>query len=189
MKIIGIYSPVPQSGKSSLAQYLAVYDFKVVSFAHPLKVMVRLLLSNLGYPPELVNRFLHEAKEEPVPNLGVSTRHLCQTLGTEWGRDCVHPELWNRCWRVAVERHTRNGHNVVCDDVRFPNEAEFIQATGGQLWRLTRPDAPTPEAVHRSDGALDSFTFDHDLINDGSLLDLYAQVDAILCPEGQVLTA
>lgn len=188
-KLIGIYSSVPQSGKSKLANYLSVYDYKTVSFARPLKLMVRVLLSNLGYPPELVDRFMNEAKEEPIPNLGVSARHLLRTLGTEWGRDCVHPEVWNRCWRVSVQRHFNNGHHVVVDDLRFPNEAELIRQVGGQLWRLDRPDAPTPEGSHRSDGGLDDITFDHVLTNDGTLLDLYAQVDAILCPDGEVVAA
>lgn len=188
-KLIGIYSSVPQSGKSVLASYLTVYDYKTVSFARPFKRMVRLLLSNLGYTPELVNRFMNEAKEEPIPNIGVSARHLMRTLGTEWGRDCVHPEVWNRCWRVTIDRHFRNGHNVVVDDLRFPNEAELIRKSGGQIWHLIRPDAPTPEGSHRSDGGLNALTFDHVLINDGTLLDLYAKVDTILCPNGEVLAA
>lgn len=183
-EIIGLYSSCPQSGKSSIANYLSVYNFKTVSFARPLKQMVRSLISNLGYSPELVERFMTEAKEEAIPNLGVSARHLMRTLGTEWGRDCVHPDVWNRCWRVAVDRHTRNGHHVVVDDVRFPNEAALIRQIGGQLWRIHRPDSPELDASHRSDGALDDFAFDRVIDNDGTLLDLYAKVDAFVCPQG-----
>lgn len=188
-ELIAIYSSVPQSGKSSLANYLSVYNYKTVSFARPLKLMVRLLLSNLGYTPDLINRFMNESKEEPIPNIGVSARHLLRTLGTEWGRDCVHPEVWNRCWRVSVNRHFRNGHNVVVDDLRFPNEAELVRQVGGQIWRLQRPDAPENDSTHRSDRGLDDLTFDHLIENDGTLLDLYSKVDAILCTDGKLLAA
>jgi hypothetical protein len=42
------------------------------------------------------------------------------TLGTEWGRDAVHPDLWVRLWAASGPRTSR----VVVEDVRFPNEVE-----------------------------------------------------------------
>lgn len=181
-QIIGLYSPSPGCGKSTIAEYLHCYNFKTVSFARPLKLMTRVLLSQLGYPQELIQRFLIEQKEDRIPNIGVSARHILRTLGTEWGRDCVHPEVWLMCWRVSVDRHIRNGHHVVCDDVRFPNEADLIRQTGGALWRIDRPQ-PEPDSTHRSDGNLNDYSFDQVLENDSTVLDLYEKVDHLISPE------
>jgi hypothetical protein len=40
------------------------------------------------------------------------------TLGTEWGRDLVHADIWTRLWAARAECFPL----VVADDVRFPNE-------------------------------------------------------------------
>lgn len=181
--LIGLYSSAPQCGKSTVAEYLRIYDFVTISFATPLKVMTRLVLKNLGYPPSLVKRYMTDHKEEVIPNIGVSARHMMRTLGTEWGRDCIHPEIWLMCWRVSIESALRQGRPVVCDDVRFPNEAELIQRLHGELWHISRTSIPTPESGHRSDGALDGFTFDLHLNNDGSLVDLYEIIDKVLPQE------
>lgn len=179
-RLIGLYSSTPQSGKSSIANYLHIYNFKTVSFARPIKLMCRVLLSNLGYTPILIDRFMHEKKEEVIPNLGVSLRHLMRTLGTEWGRSCVHPEIWNKCWRISIDRHFRNGHDVVVDDVRFTNEVALLKQVGGEIWRIDRPSAPVQTTTHVSDGGLEDYAFDQTLINEGSLIDLYDQVDRLV---------
>lgn len=56
-----------------------------------------------------------------------------QTLGTEWGRRCLGDDFWLRVWEA-----TRPFGPVVVDDVRFPNEAEFLRARGGRIYRIER---------------------------------------------------
>ena len=97
-------------------------------FAEPLKAM----LGHLG----LTDRHTDgDLKEAPCDLLGGKTpRWAMQTLGTEWGRNLIYPELWFDAWR-----RTLPGGNVVVDDCRFPNEADAIRALGGVIVRIARP--------------------------------------------------
>jgi len=66
--LIGLYSPCPQCGKTTLANLL---DHERMSFADPLRDMVMLLLHRLSYDLETTERFLHgDLKEHTIPELG-----------------------------------------------------------------------------------------------------------------------
>ena len=174
-KLIGLYSPAPRSGKTTVASYLIEHNFHTVSFAAPLKLMMRTFLMSYGYGVEEISYLLSEGKHQQIPGIRTTPRRLLQTLGTEWGRSCVHPEVWLMCWKYEANRYLNNGFSVVVDDVRFPNEAELIHSLGGVLWHVHRPEA-VRTGSHASEGSLDDFLFDRRLVNDGSLLDLYSRV-------------
>jgi hypothetical protein len=83
--------------------------------------MTRHLLREIGHCEDDVERMIEgDLKEAVHPELGVSPRHLMVTLGTEWGRDAVHPDLWVRIWAASLPEAA----HVVAEDVRFPNEVE-----------------------------------------------------------------
>lgn len=180
-RLIGLYSPAPQSGKSSVASYLSGYGYRTVSFAAPLKAMVRSFLVHAGYDPSDVDELFGPSRKERIlPEFGVSPRHLLQTLGTEWGRDCIAPDVWLKCWRRNVQYYLSNDLPVICDDVRFANEANLVRELGGELWMITRPGARR-RGEHASEGGLDDFPyFDRRLSNDGSLVDLYQAVRRVV---------
>jgi hypothetical protein len=163
-RVIGIYSDAPGSGKSEVARVLCdTKAYRRVPFAAPLKRVVAEFLTTFGYANahEIVERH----KETPLSALyGVTPRHLMQTLGTEWGRQCVHPQVWVRAWHECVRGLT----HVVVDDVRFPNEVEAVQALGGVLWRVTRPGVAY-SGEHASEGALSAVSPDVVVENDGDL--------------------
>jgi len=80
---------IARSGKDTAAQHLVTqHGFHSYAFADPLRDGLMHIL-NLS-PCD----FEGEQKEQVLPWLGRSPRYLMQTLGTEWGRDTVHPELW-----------------------------------------------------------------------------------------------
>jgi hypothetical protein len=176
-RLIGLYSSAPQSGNSSVASYLSTYGYRTVSFATPLKAMVRSFLVHAGYTYDQVDDLLTpNQKERILPELGVSPRQLMQTLGTEWGRDCVRPDVWLRCWERNVKYYLSSDLPVICDDVRYPNEADLIRKLGGELWLITRPGVRRTTS-HASEGSLDDFPcFDRRLDNSGTLIDLYQSV-------------
>lgn len=179
--LIGLYSSAPQSGKSSVAAYLSTYGYRTVSFASPLKAMVRSFLTHAGYTYDQVDDLLAAShKEKVIPEFGVSPRHLMQTLGTEWGRECVSPDVWLKCWSRNVKHYLGSDLPVICDDVRFPNEADLIRKLGGELWLVTRPGVKR-NTSHASEGALDNFPyFDRRLVNSGTLVDLYQSVRRVI---------
>ena len=72
----------------------------------------------------------------------------------------------------------RPGTPVVLTDVRFPNEAEAIQAAGGRLVRVVRPGQDTSDQ-HISETALDDLVADVEIQNDGTLDELRAAARAL----------
>lgn len=143
--IIGL-SGLAGSGKSTAAAHLVHrHGFARVRFAGPLKAM----MAALGLTHEQIEG---SEKEVPCALLGGRTpRYAMQTIGTEWGRDLIAPDLWIRAWRAAVDA-VPAGQPIVCDDVRFPNEADAIRAAGGFLVRVERPGAGAGAAGHSSEG-------------------------------------
>jgi hypothetical protein len=122
-----------------------------------------------------VCRDAHQAKQVVVGDAGVSVRHMLQTLGTEYGRQCIHPDIWVRCWKGRAQRFDA----VVADDVRFPNEAKMIKLLGGEMWRIDRTDA-VRTFDHASEGSLDSYgEFDRYITNDGTIEDLISKLQDI----------
>lgn len=164
-KIIGICGPIG-AGKSTLAQSLAVYySYTKLPFAQPLKTM----LQALGIEPEALND--PKLKEEVHPLLCDKTpRWAMQTLGTEWGRHWIHPDLWTRAWANRATKYSK----VIADDLRFPNEAQLVRALGGQVWRIDRPDRQT-NSVHESEQYLDGLPVDRLLVNSGTIQELLEQ--------------
>jgi hypothetical protein len=178
--LIGLYSPAPQSGKTTVARYLAGHGFYTVPMAGPLKRMTRVFLELSDYGPNTIEELLTANKEERLAGINVTPRHLMQTLGTEWGRACVHPDVWVQLWETMANRYLSGGDPVVVDDVRFPNEADMIRSLGGELWSVYRPGA-SHSSGHASEGSLDDYPdFTGWLINDSSLLDLYQKVEFLL---------
>ena len=175
-RVIGLYSPAPQSGKTSVAYALQENGYILVSFASPLKRMLGVFLSSAGYGQDRIESLLFEEKEARIPEFGVSSRHLMQTLGTEWGRECIGPDVWVEVWQNSVQKWLDGGLNVVVDDMRFPNEWDAIKALDGECWYVTRPRTPKPDSEHASEGALENHGFDHRLTNDSDLPSLHRQV-------------
>jgi hypothetical protein len=181
-RLVALYSPAPQSGKTTIATYLLVSGWRSVSFAAPIKRLVTQLLTELGISDDNARRLVNTDKEETIPQLRTTARHMLQTLGTEYGRNCIHPQIWTMCAEARIQKLLTEGHPVVIDDCRFPNEAALIRRLGGEVWHLSRPGTER-NTTHASEGGLDDYPlFDRHLVNDGSLFDLYDRVHEILQP-------
>ena len=177
--IIGLYSPAAQSGKSTVAKFLAQkHGYVVVPFAQTLKDMLIPMLKALGYTSHEAYRLVRVDKQVVVPGAEVSVRHMLRTLGTEWGRQCIHPDIWLRCWQESIKPYNL----VVVDDVRFPNEVDLVRNLGGEMWLVERPDALRTHE-HASEGGLDAYhDFATHVVNDGSLTDLLGKLRVLAQP-------
>ena len=169
-RLIGLCSPAPGCGKSFVAGLLI--EHQRVSFAAPLKLVVDIFLNELGLPGF---NYAYIDKEAIIPGIGVSARHMMQTLGTEWGRACIHPDFWVMIARAKAERIMKDGRSVVIDDVRFPNEAAMIRNLGGELWRIDRPGV-SYSGNHSSEGGLEDITPDRVIVNDGTIAQLKEKI-------------
>lgn len=128
------------AGKSTAADALVEDGWVRVKFADPLKNMVRAFYRSCGIEDNdfIESRIEGAYKEEPDPFLkGRTPRHAMQTLGSEWGRDLIHPELWIEAWRQRVLQMADRGLDVVVDDCRFPNEADAVRRLGGRIVEIT----------------------------------------------------
>jgi len=143
----------------------------VIPFAQPLKKM----LEALGVP----KRNLYGSLEEKLTPLellgGHSARWAAQSLGTEWGRDLIHTDLWANAWKAAVEKLP--GVNIIADDLRFQNEARAVHDLGGHVICLLRPEADdrSGKEAHRSQEYW-KLSRDATVVNDGSLEGLRASL-------------
>lgn len=149
------------SGKSEVAKVLLEQgNFERIAFADPMKSM----LSAVGFTHA---QLYGDQKEVEVADLGKTPRQMMQTLGSDWGRNLVHPEIWVNLWLRQV-MGTKN--HVVVDDVRFPNEIETIHGLGGEVWRINRPGIP--EMGHESERHVTSLAVDVNIFNEHGLQEL-----------------
>jgi hypothetical protein len=170
--LLGLAGP-KRSGKSTVAAHLRErFGFVEDSFAAPLRQFVASILG-------LTLTELEAAKEWPVPWLGdVTPRSMMQTVGTEWGRQMVHPDLWIRSAMRRAEGARGRGAPLVFSDVRFENEALAIQQAGGRVIRMTGRGELGDG--HASEIALAAQFVDFEIRNDGDFASLYDQVEHLL---------
>ena len=165
------------TGKDTVREILEAEGATGFAFADPIRNMVRELLASTGIDDKWMDR--RELKEEPIPQLGVSYRHLAQTLGTEWGR-AVAPDFWLRIAGAYVANLKHQGLTAfVVSDVRFLNEAQWVRDRGGVIWRVHRTLA-SPVREHVSESELDDIKPDVTIHNDGTLDDLRRTVHEAL---------
>lgn len=171
-RLIG-FSGFIGSGKTEATKHLIQrHGFIRVRFAGPLKDMMRALgLSDAEVDGEL--------KETPSALLGGKTpRYAMQTLGTEWGRNLIHSDLWTDAAMEQVRGHMDMGVSVAVDDVRFPNEVESIRAAGGKVIRITRAGVGPKPGGHVSEPI--DLPFDLEIFNDLSITDLREHLNELL---------
>lgn len=174
--LIGL-TGMAMAGKDTVAGHLhRQHQFFPMAFADPLREGLKALfgLGEWNFTPE--------GKERVVAWIGKSPRELLQTLGTQWGRDLVHRQIWCRHMHRRLQEYQDNwAASVVIPDVRFVDEARFIHSHGGVIWRVIRPGAETTaHSDHTSEQEQQRIVADVELLNDGTIQALQRAVDAAL---------
>jgi len=162
-------------GKSMVADGLVrLADYDVISIATPLKVLASSFLRDAyGYGQEDVDFHLRN-KEIKISRVGVSMRHVLQTLGTNWGRQLINPNMWVNLAADEISSKL-DFSSVVVDDVRFEDEAQMIRGFGGLIIHLHRPGW-SGDVAHVSEAGIAVHPGDVVVVNDGSELDLMQAV-------------
>jgi hypothetical protein len=162
-------------GKSTLANYLVDKGFFYpASFAAPLKQMVRVLLQEIGVAGVDINA-AEQDKEAIIDKIGESYRTLLQTLGTDWGRN-LNSDIWLLCAEHRLKRLYQA--NIIFDDLRFANEADFIRERGGLIIHLGRDTGLTDN--HISELGVKRQPGDFCLYNNNTLDELFAAMHSAL---------
>lgn len=156
-------------GKSTAAQVLMGKGWQRVKFASILKDMCRAM----GMTEEMIEGY---DKEKPQAVFGGQTpRFIMQTLGTEWGRKTISPDLWVSITKAEIQRQLDVGHNVVVDDCRFDNEADCIRFLGGVVVSIDGRGGIS--GAHESESGV---TSDYVIDNNGTLEDLEDEVERLV---------
>ena len=174
--LIGL-TGIAGSGKDTVRGVLEARGFNGIAFADPIRDMLTALLESCGVGTEWMTE--RHLKEMDIPEIGASYRKMAQMLGTEWGRQ-IDPEFWLKIAKAKVSLiNDYDAGGVVISDVRFPNEAAWVQAQGGLIWKVLRPGV---EAVrsHESEALVNTLPYDYVIDNRGSIEDLDHAVDVAL---------
>lgn len=176
--IIGL-SGYAQTGKDTVAQHLiSNYNYRRVAFADP----IRNALYKLN-PLVEVGEFkaVHLASVidgmgwEETKRISPETRRLLQILGTEVGREMFGQDFWVN----QAMKNLGKFDKAVITDVRYPNEYKAIKAREGIIIRIIKPGTGAVN-MHASETALDNFSFDATIVNDGTIYDLNKKIDKLL---------
>jgi len=193
------------SGKDTVADYLVnVHGFRRESFANSLKDAVAAVF---GWDRTLLEGRTKQAREwreqvDPwwaerlnMPNL--TPRWVLQYFGTEVVRRAFHDQMWV----ASLENRLRNStDDIVITDCRFVNEISIIKRLDGQVVRVHRGAEPiwydvavqanagsdsaktklAEYNIHASETAWVGSSFDTVLDNNGSMDELYTQVEQLL---------
>ena len=170
MKIIGFAGRIG-SGKTLAASM--VPDAHCLQWADPI---YRGLSAMFDVPEEVLRNRAQKEAGLACGELEVVPRDLLRTLGTEWGRELVHPDLWVSLTMARIDRlHDQIGADTfaICG-TRFPNEIAAIRDRGGEVWWVDRPGLPI--GTHSSDFRIGPDDCDDVILNDGTFSQLRHRV-------------
>lgn len=184
MKLVGL-TGVARSGKDTVGGYMVShYDFLQYAFANP----IRKVASAMFGLPENVFEGDNEDREVPDPFWGISPREMLQKIGTEGARDVFGQDIWvkhaHRYWSTLKASRDLDNYKlsapvpwrgVVITDVRFDNEAKWIQEQGGIVLSIERPGV-TAVNEHRSENGVHKDHITHHIVNDRTQEDLRSRV-------------
>lgn len=205
-QIIGIVGFIG-SGKDTVADYLVnFHGFRRESFANSLKDAVSVVFGwdrELLEGRTKQSREWRETRDEwwsKRLKKDITPRWVLQYWGTEVVRKGFHDDMWV----ASLENRLRSStDDIVITDCRFPNEIKAIRNAGGRVVRIKR--GPEPEwfndaksmnrgpnrnmswalskhnieklGIHASETAWVGTKFDITLNNNGTLDELYDQIE------------
>jgi len=194
VKIFAI-SGKKRHGKDSVARVLNEWGVHRLAFADHLK-----WLAMKTWDLSFEQVYGDDLKEVVDERWGLTPRFMLQQLGTQVGRN-IHEMTWVRKALDTIEKAAR-GEPVILPnletrkfeetefaegwadrwcipDCRFPGEADAVKARGGIVIKVVRPSLVSND-THASETEVDNVKEDYLVMNDGSIADLHAGIQAII---------
>lgn len=179
-----------KSGKSTAAEALIRHGYTRLSLADPVK----------DAAVDMVNAFARGNAISTPNGCGdfdrsdieadkATFRPLLEWIGSTLGRDYANtPDRWINVFRKRIEGRVGPDRltPIVCDDVRFPNEAEALREMGFLIVKILRPtaewyeslieDGESPDAHMPSELHMSEIQPDYTLHNRGTVDELHRLV-------------
>lgn len=177
LNVIGFTGPKRVGKDTAAAALVENYDWVKINPGDPIRAMVKTLLRHAGAEEKWIRDHVDgDRREDPVFTLDgtdISSRHLMQTLGDDWGRGLVHPDLYASIMLTTTRELLESGvPGVVVTGIRKPNEAAAIRQIGGEIWRIDRPGFEAT-GEHSSEQGFDAIGHDLRLVNDRTARELH----------------
>jgi hypothetical protein len=170
--IIGL-SGYAQSGKDTVANILVEkYGYRRIAFADPIRDLLYEMdpLIPKGYGSSVINYRLQDMVDtygwDKVKVDFPEVRRLLQDVGLG-----ARKLFGDTFWIYQALSDVAPQDKVVVSDVRFVNEAKWIQDFKGQIWRVKRLGTFAVNE-HVSESELDGYKVDQIFVNNGTLDDL-----------------
>lgn len=172
--IIGL-AGYAQSGKDTVATFLVEhYGFRRIAFADTIRNFIY-DINPMVFTEPLQVKVDVEGWEKAKQNGEV--RRLLQKTGVA-ARNLFGENFWiEQAFRTVLDEE-----RIVVTDVRFKNEAEYIQSYEySQVWRVTRPGVG-PVNNHVSESEMENYPYDKVINNDGDYKDLALEIYKAMNP-------
>lgn len=167
-----------RSGKTTACNYITNNhdNFVRIGFTEALNAEIK---QNFAPLLEEIRQVYNLTEEELFLTKPPLLRRLQQCYGTEVRRN-DDPNYWVKKWKEIVEERLAEGKSVLCDNVRFLNEAEAIKSMQGTIIRIVRTDI-TDTGSHQSETEMDSITPDLTIkVGKGELEKLYGYLKGVI---------
>ena len=150
-------------------------NWRNVKISHRLKEIVSMLT---GYTMEQIeDRSLKDAPIKTWKDSHVTLRTVMNEVGTEIARK-LNPDIWIMS---TFSTYDENEDDWIITDVRFPGEADYIRNKGGIIIDIKRDiDYQTVNYDHLTETAMNDYSYDYVIDNNGSIEDLKEEVKKIL---------
>jgi len=158
-----------------------ISGFKNKSFALKIKEIVSIIigcepsqLEDQNFKEKALGEewFISKELRALYPNLSndkLTPRLILQKLGTDIGRDFIHPNIWSNALFTDYKKTKPNYPNWIITDMRFKNDNTIIKSLGGFRVRIEREnlDEDHSSTKHKSETDLDQIN-DFDLTVDNN---------------------
>lgn len=169
-------------GKNTCADFLSEhYAFASIAFADPLYDAVDAMF-------QIDSRSAYWQRQKDtriVAGTGKTLRQILQTLGTEWGRCMVHPDVWvhllevrARAAAASLAGATGLKARFAISDVRMGNETLWCRENGVLVY--VENHALPDDDPHISEQSLDPSACRYRVKNTGTKSYLYGQLNEIM---------
>lgn len=107
-------------------------------------------------------------------------RNVLKTLGDEWGRQMISPDIW--CSRMQKAYETMpDGYVMIVPDVRYQNELGYVITQGGlPVWVDASRRVPSDSDDHASENSVSAEDFNYVVPNGGGVESLAKRAKMLL---------